>query len=434
MGDDFLQAFNVAFLIIIGVLLFSFIIFFHELGHFLFAKLGGIRVNEFSLGMGPRLFGFRRGETEYSLRALPIGGFCAMEGEDEASDREDAFGSKPVWKRVLVIVAGGLFNILLGLVMMLFLLAPQEVYATTTISQFAQDSALAQAGAQVGDRIVEIDGYAVYTDRDLSFAMALADPAALHLVVERQGQRVDLGDIAMHTQTLEDGREAVAMDFYVQPEQRTVLGLLRRAGADTFSMTRMVLESLKGLLTGRFGLNEIAGPVGTAQAVSQAAGAGLEQGFGQGLSNLVFMMVMITVNLGVVNLLPLPALDGGRLLFLIWEGVTRRPVPPKYEGYIHAAGFIISLALWRLLPSTTFSGSSPVSGKAKPIIYGVVLWWAIDPYRDPSHSVLCGPYRRGSLTLPFGQVTEFASTPKESPFASQKYRQTPTGSLSTTLW
>lgn len=349
MGDDFLQAFNVAFLIIIGVLLFSFIIFFHELGHFLFAKLGGIRVNEFSLGMGPRLFGFRRGETEYSLRALPIGGFCAMEGEDEASDREDAFGSKPVWKRVLVIVAGGLFNILLGLVMMLFLLAPQEVYATTTISQFAQDSALAQAGAQVGDRIVEIDGYAVYTDRDLSFAMALADPAALHLVVERQGQRVDLGDIAMHTQTLEDGREAVAMDFYVQPEQRTVLGLLRRAGADTFSMTRMVLESLKGLLTGRFGLNEIAGPVGTARAVSQAAGAGLEQGFGQGLSNLVFMMVMITVNLGVVNLLPLPALDGGRLLFLIWEGVTRRPVPPKYEGYIHAAGFILLIGVMALV-------------------------------------------------------------------------------------
>ena len=188
-----MQAFNVAFLIIIGVLLFSFIIFFHELGHFLFAKLGGIRVNEFSLGMGPRLFGFRRGETEYSLRALPIGGFCAMEGEDEASDREDAFGSKPVWKRVLVIVAGGLFNILLGLVMMLFLLAPQEVYATTTISQFAQDSALAQAGAQVGDRIVEIDGYAVYTDRDLSFAMALADPAALHLVAEdAKGQRITL--------------------------------------------------------------------------------------------------------------------------------------------------------------------------------------------------------------------------------------------------
>lgn len=344
-----MQVLNVAFLIVIGVLLFSFIIFFHELGHFLFAKLAGVRVNEFSLGMGPRLFGFRRGETEYSLRALPIGGFCAMEGEDEASDDEGAFGNKTVWKRILVIMAGGVFNVILGFVMMLFLLAPQEVYATTVISQFTENSALSEAGAQVGDRIVEIDGYAVHTDRDLSFAMALADPAALHMVVERNGQRTDLGTFAMHTQTLEDGREAVAMDFYVQPEKRTVMGLLRRAGADTFSMTRMVIESLKGLLTGRFGLNEIAGPVGTARAVSQAAGAGLQQGFGQGLSNLVFMMVMITVNLGVVNLLPLPALDGGRLLFLIWEGITRHPVPAKYEGYVHAAGFILLIGVMLLV-------------------------------------------------------------------------------------
>ena len=114
-------------------------------------------------------------------------------------------------------------------------------------------------------------------------------------------------------------------------------------------MARMVVESLKGLLTGRFGLNEIAGPVGTAQAISQAAGAGLSQGFGQAVSNIVFMMIMITVNLGIINLLPLPALDGGRLLFLMWEGVTRRPVPAKYEGYVHAAGFMLLIGLMVLI-------------------------------------------------------------------------------------
>lgn len=336
-------------LIVVGVLLFGFIIFSHELGHFLMAKVSGIRVNEFALGMGPKLFGFRRGGTEYTLRLLPIGGFCALEGEDEDSDDESAFGNKSVWRRILVIIGGGLFNIILGYILMVLVLAPQKVYATTTLSQFAENSATAAAGAQVGDRIVEIDGYAIYTDRDLSFAMALADPKAVRMVVERDGQRVDLGEFAMNTQTMEDGKEIAMLDFYVQPEQRSLLGVLGRAGADTFSTARMVVESLKGLLTGRFGLNEVAGPVGTAQAISQAAGAGLSQGFGQAVSNIVIMMIMITVNLGIVNLLPLPALDGGRLLFLIWEGVTRKPVPAKYEGYVHAAGFMLLIGVMVLV-------------------------------------------------------------------------------------
>ena len=219
------------------------------------------------------------------------------------------------------------------------------MFATTTISKFADGSALEAAGAQVGDTIVEIDGYAVYTDRDLSFALALADPAAVTMEVKRDGQKVDLGTFALHTQTLEDGSQAVSLDFYVQPEDPTLLGLLRRAGADTFSMARMVVESLKGILTGRFGLNDMAGPIGTAQAITQAASAGLAQSFAQAVNNILLMMVMLTVNLGIVNLLPLPALDGGRLLFLIWEGVTRKPVPQKYEGYVHAAGFVLLLGL-----------------------------------------------------------------------------------------
>ena len=227
-----MQVLHIAGLIAAGALLFGFIVFFHELGHFLLAKAGKIRVNEFAVGMGPRLFGFRRGETLYSLRLLPIGGFCAMEGEDEDSGDEAAFGNKPVWRRILVIAAGGVFNIALGFVFMLLVLAPEPVYATTVISQFAEDSALEAAGARIGDRIVEIDGYAVYTDRDLSFAMALADPKAFSMVVERQGQRVDLGTFAMGTRTAEDGQEALAIDFYVEPEPRTVLGLLRRAGSE----------------------------------------------------------------------------------------------------------------------------------------------------------------------------------------------------------
>lgn len=344
-----MQILYTVLLIIIGVLLFGFVVFFHELGHFLLAKFSGIRVNEFAVGMGPKLFSFQRGETMYALRLFPIGGFCAVEGEDEESSEEGSLGSKPVWRRVLFVVAGGAFNIILGFIMMILVLAPQDTFATTTFSKFAEDSATQAAGAQVGDRIVEIDGYAVYTDRDLSFAMAMADPKAVRMTVERDGARVELSEFAMRTQTLEDGSEVPTLDFYVMPEARTITGVLRRAGTDTFSMVRMVVESLKGLLTGRFGLNEVAGPVGTAQAISQAAGAGLSEGFGQAVSNIVFMMIMITVNLGVVNLLPLPALDGGRLMFLIWEGITRKPVPAKYEGYVHAAGFMLLIGLMVLV-------------------------------------------------------------------------------------
>ncbi len=343
---------TVALLILVGVLLFGFVIFFHELGHFLLAKASGIRVNEFALGMGPKLFSFGKGETRYSLRLFPIGGYCAMEGEDEESADERAFSNKAVWRRILVVIAGGLFNIILGFFLMLIVLGQQDTYATTEIAKFAENSRLELAGAQVGDKIVEIDGYAIFTDRDLSFALALANPDSISMKVERDGQKVDLGTFVLNAQEIEDGKRVVSMDFWVQPEQRTFLGLVGRSAADTFSMARMVIESLKGIMTGRFGLNDVAGPVGTAQAISQAAGAGLQEGFLPAVNNIVLMIIMITVNLGIVNLLPLPALDGGRLLFLLWEGITRKPVPQKYEGYVHAAGFFLLMALMAVI---TFS-------------------------------------------------------------------------------
>lgn len=339
-----MQILMVALLIVIGILLFGFVIFFHELGHFLLAKAAKIKVNEFSIGMGPKLWGFGKGETAYTLRLLPIGGYCAMEGEDEDSDDPSSFGSKPVWRRILVVIAGGVFNIILGLVLMGLTLIPQEVFATTTISKFTEGAALEAAGGQVGDTIVAIDGYAVYSDRDMSFAMALANPEAVAVTVEREGKRLELGPFPMAYQEV-DGRKVVSPEFYVLPEQRSFWGIVKRSFTYTVSMTRMVLESLKGIVTGRFGLNEIAGPVGTVQAISQAAEAGLSESFWKAAGNILQMIIMITVNLGVVNLLPLPALDGGRLLFLIWEGVTRRPVPAKYEGYVHAAGMMLLLGL-----------------------------------------------------------------------------------------
>ncbi|MCH5352144.1 MAG: site-2 protease family protein [Acutalibacter sp.] len=336
---------SVAFLIVIGILLFGFVVFFHELGHFLLAKSAGIWVREFSLGMGPQLFSFTKGDTKYALRLLPIGGYCMMEGEDESSTDERAFSNKPVWRRILVVVAGGVFNIILGFVLMLFVVGQQNVYSTTQIAKFTENSGWEAAGAQAGDTIVEIDGFRIYTERDLSFALSMADPASLSAKVRRDGKILELDPITMQQKTDADGNSVLAIDFYIQGEAPSFLGLIRKSALDTFSMTRLVVESLKGLITGRFGFNELAGPVGTAQMITQVTSEGLAVGFGQALQNLVLMIIVITVNLGIVNLLPLPALDGGRLLFLIWEGVTRKPVPKKYEAYIHAAGFVLLILL-----------------------------------------------------------------------------------------
>lgn len=176
-----------ALLIVIGVLLFALIIFSHEMGHFLLAKWSGVRVNEFSLGMGPRLLHFTKGETEYSLRLFPIGGYCAMEGEDEESDDPKAFNHAKVYKRILIVAAGAIMNVLLGVILMACLLGTQERFATTTVSQFTENSFLEQAGAQPGDVIVNINGYEVYTDKDLSFALAMADPTDTRVTVQRDG-------------------------------------------------------------------------------------------------------------------------------------------------------------------------------------------------------------------------------------------------------
>lgn len=332
-------------LIIIGILLFGFVIFFHEFGHFFTAKLCGIRVNEFAVGMGPKLIGFKRGETQYSLRLLPIGGYCAMEGEDEDSDDKRAFGNKPVWKRMIVIVAGGIMNILLGFILMFIILMQQDTFATPEIAGFANNSALQAVGIQEGDVISKVDGYAIYSDRDLSFALALADPDSVDIEVKRGGEKVAFNNVQMQSTTNEDGKKTVSLDFYVVGEKRTLGATIYRSVTDTFSMARMVIESLKGIITGRFSLNDIAGPVGTAQVISEAASAGLEQGFGIAVLNIVMMIVLITVNLGIVNLLPIPALDGGRLLFLLFELIFRKPVPAKYEGYVHTAGFVLLIGL-----------------------------------------------------------------------------------------
>ena len=335
---------EVALLIIIGILLFELIIFIHELGHFITAKLSGVKVNEFALGMGPKIIKFQKGETLYSLRLFPIGGFCAMEGEDEESNDEKAFGTKPVWKRMIIVVAGAVMNILLGLVLMGIILAPNKYFASTTVATFT-DNATSSQSLKVGDQIKSINGYHISTSTDMSFAFATAKSNKLTMSVIRDGKQTELDNVVFPTVKSSNDTDIIQLDFKVEAIENNFGNLIVQTFKSTVSTVRMVWASLVGLVTGQFGFNEVSGPIGMTSAISQAAASGLESSFWDGLSNLIYVMMIITVNLGIVNLLPLPALDGGRLIFLIIEAIRRKPIKPEHEGYVHAIGMALLLLL-----------------------------------------------------------------------------------------
>ena len=326
-------------LIIIGVLLFELIVLIHEGGHFVAAKLSGVKVNEFALGMGPKIFSFTKGETKYSLRLLPIGGYCSMEGEDEESDNPRAFGNKPVWKRIIIVAAGAVMNIILGLLMTLTMVLQQPYYASTTVSVF-DENAVTSDYIQVGDKLEEIDGYPIWNSMDIAFALGTCKNYEPNIKVNRNGQSIDLGNVPLYTYD-NNGKTTIARDFYVEPVDKNFLSVCGETIGQTVSTVRMVYASLVGLVTGKFGFNEMSGPVGVASAITTVASQGLESSFLDAFNNILYVMMILTINLGIFNLLPVPALDGGRLLFLLIELVRRKPVPQKYEGVIHGIGFAL---------------------------------------------------------------------------------------------
>lgn len=323
--------------ILIAILFFGLMIFIHELGHFTVAKLSGIRVNEFAIGMGPKLLSFGKGETTYSLRLIPMGGYVQMEGEDEASEDERAFNKKPVWKRFLVVLAGAVMNILLGLVLVAILITQQDLVGTTQIAGFYENASSQASGLQAGDVITHINGTPVWSDRDISFLMARDKDGVIEFTVERDGKTVDLKNVQFATQQVE-GQTVITFDFVIIGEPHTVWNVLKTSFLETASMARLVWLSLFDLVTGRFGLSDLAGPVGTVSVIAEATTSG-------GFLNALSLMAFITVNIGVFNLLPIPGLDGGRLLFLVIEGIRRKPVNPKREGMIHAIGLVLMFAL-----------------------------------------------------------------------------------------
>ena len=351
------------FSILFGIFLFSLLIFIHELGHFAAAKTFGVQVNEFSMFMGPVLFKKQKGETLYSIRLIPIGGFCEMEGENGDSISPRSFTAAAWWKRLVILVAGPLMNLVAGLVLFGCFFAPQERYIVPVVEQVEQGSAVAadenRDGIREGDRILEIDGERIYMYSDFDLVLtANADsqnnPENRHdLVLLRDGQRVVLRDFAMQKRQFqeEDGSVSLRYGFSFGSVERSVTSLLKQTWNACLSNIRMVRISLKMLFTGKAGLKDMSGPVGIVQMMTEtsARSSSLYYAF----LNMLSFGGLISVNLGIMNLLPIPALDGGRsvgvVLTALVEGITRRKINPKYEGYIHGAGMILLFALMGII-------------------------------------------------------------------------------------
>lgn len=330
--SSFISVLNNIWPYVVAVLVFIVLIIIHEFGHFIAAKLMGVRVNEFAVGFGPKLFAKQWGETTYKVNLIPLGGYCAMEGEDEDSADEKAFCNKAPWRRFIIVVAGALFNLILGVILVAVSLAPGKYFATTTVAKFADDAVSVNSGLKVGDEIIAVDTRKIFTTYDLSYAFMGISDGMVDMTVLRDGKKVTLDDVTFKTEKLE-GVDYISVDFWVEPQEKTFFNYIKQTVKNTISYARVVWFSLIDLIGGRFGLNAVSGPVGVTAAIGSAAKANI--------MNLIPIMALITINLGIFNLLPIPALDGGRLLFILYEMIFKKPVPQRFEGVVHTVGFVL---------------------------------------------------------------------------------------------
>ena len=414
---------------VLAVLFFGLIIFVHEFGHFIFAKLFGVKVNEFAMGMGPTILKKQGKETKYALRLFPIGGFVSMEGEEEESEDSRAFCNQKAWKRMIIIAAGATFNLIMGLITCIILVAapwekPAEgelsLVATNEILQFYEGAVSnGQNGLKAGDKILEIDGKRVYSDYDISFLMQRNTSGKYDFTVERNGEKLQLEEVPFAKRTsgnfsydeacvissvsgkmkdqgladgdkiikvngnsIKNGEELIAeigkdsdytfdfdikrgeetlslkdvrmmtvtvFDFIILGKEKTVGTVLTTAFGYAVSLGRMVYLSLFDLLRGQYGINDLAGPVGTVSVIADVAQTSVSTAdWGQ----MFMLMAMIAINIGLFNLLPVPALDGGHLFFMFFELIFRKKIPQKYESYIHAAGLIILFGFMAIISAS----------------------------------------------------------------------------------
>lgn len=340
-----------ALYVILAIGIFSALIMIHEFGHYLTARLCGVTVREFALGMGPQIFSRVSKKTgiRYSVRLLLIGGYVSMDGEDGDSENPNAFCNKSIWKRILIIVAGAAMNILLGFIAMFILTTTTVLSAeggllpTNVVAEFQENATSNQAGEfglKENDRIIMVNGVPVFTGYDLIYEITNAAYKPVDMVIVRDDYFYKLEDVQFPT-TEENGVVFGSYDFKVYGEAPNLFNLCFYSVNRSFSTVKMIYDSLFDLIRGRYGAEAVSGPVGTTQVIGEAAQAGA--------TTLLYLIAVITINLGVFNLLPVPALDGGRLLFLIIELFRGKPINRNLEGYVHFIGILILFAIMALI-------------------------------------------------------------------------------------
>ena len=406
--------------VLIAVLFFGVIILIHEFGHYIFAKLFGVKVNEFAIGMGPTILRKQGKETKYALRLFPIGGFVSMEGEEEESEDGRAFCNQKTWKRMIIIAAGATFNLILGVIICFCLVASEDLVGTNQILQFYETAVSNQQdGLKEGDKLISIDGKRVFSDYDISFLMQRNSSGVYNFEVERDGERLTLPRVhfarrtggnfsysedctisdlsskikgfglkdgdridSVNGEIVNNGEELIAaigkdddytydfgierqgefseftdvklavvtvFDFVILGQEKNIGNVTKTAFGYALSMGRMVYLSLFDLISGQYGMNDLAGPIGTISVITDIAEESIAT---VDWSGLFMLMAMITINIGLFNLLPVPALDGGHLFFMVFELIFRKKIPQKYESYIHAAGLVILLGFMAIISAS----------------------------------------------------------------------------------
>ena len=338
--------------IIMAIIIFGILIAIHEFGHFTAAKLCGVKVEEFAIGMGPALFKKQKGETVYALRILPIGGFCAMAGEDEESDDPRAFTNQGFWKKFVILCAGSFMNLVLGIVLILIMYAGAQAFVTPTIDHFMDGCPYEGAEAmQPGDTFYSIDGQRIYLVSDVSSFLIRGD-GVYDIVMLRDGEKVELKDFALTTKTYaEYADEGPKYGFVFGYTEATFGAKLEYTWDTTLEFSRLVWLGLGDLINGRVGLKDMSGPVGIVDMMNEVGQQA--ESAKAAADNLLYISAFIAINLAIMNMLPIPALDGGRVFLMIVtviiEAVSRKKLDPKYEGYIHLGGMVLLLGLMALV-------------------------------------------------------------------------------------
>ena len=340
--------------ILFAVILFSFLIFVHELGHFIAAKLSGVQVNEFSMFMGPAIAQWEKGDTRYTIRCIPIGGYCAMEGEDADTENPHSFQKAAWWKRLIILAAGSFMNFVAGVLLVAVVLFWQPSYNTTELVHVESwSSAATENGLQAGDRILEFDGKKIRVYEDFTLATMMAPDGNYDIVVLRDGEKVKLQNVPMIRQLMPDsyGGRSMLYGISFRVNETTFSSVPGRILPTAFNYVKSVIVSLEMLVTGRAGLQDMTGAVGIVQIMSESAASTSSPKIA--FLTLIYFGAFLAINLSVMNVLPIPALDGGRIVGLLLttgiEAITHKKIDPKYEGYIHAAGMILLLAFMALI-------------------------------------------------------------------------------------